>query len=485
MCRLPSRLGAVWLIFVFGVLVFRAKTQSFTIDEAFAFELYVDRDLGSFVRHYDACNHVLHTFLTWMARRALGSSELVLRLPSLLGALLYLSGVYRISGMVAGQGWLRTLGIVVLTSNPLILDFMVASRGYGLALGLFAWSLYYAVRWLAEHSTAGHLYRAGLLAGLAIGANLTFVVPAGAVGLVMLVLSVRRRWSGIWGVLERYAGPSATVAFLITVLPLAKARPDNFYFGSPSLDEATGVLWNFSLVGHPEKSIVTLVEARCGNCISNHRRAILTGGASLLLAAAVFASTVSSRTAARFAWERSALVISGASLAASILLLVLLNRWAGALFPFGRTGLYLLFLALIAMFAATAAAEGWARTPGYLMLGVLSITFALQMESRSFLDWKFDQGTKQLVRAIAEDQAKRGLPRFRVAASWVHERSTQYYRKRNKLHSMDPVIITSDLGRAPADYYVLNGDDRKLVSQLALRVLSEDTRAASLSAARR
>ena len=42
---------------------------------------------------------------------------------------------------MAGAGWKFVSGVAALARNPLILDFMVAARGYGIALGLWMWAL--------------------------------------------------------------------------------------------------------------------------------------------------------------------------------------------------------------------------------------------------------------------------------------------------------------------------------------------------------
>src|SRR3954454_7998866 len=141
MSDVPRRLSIVLLTVVLALCVYRARTQSFTVDEAWVFNSFVNQDLAVMGHTYDACNHVLHTLLMKLSRHYLGTGELALRVPGLIGALLYAIAVYKLTRLVLG-GWTQLLAVALLTFHPLVLDFMVAARGYGLGLGLFTLALY-------------------------------------------------------------------------------------------------------------------------------------------------------------------------------------------------------------------------------------------------------------------------------------------------------------------------------------------------------
>lgn len=484
MVKMPRYVSAGWLLAVFLVVVYRAKTQSLTIDEAFAFDLYVDSGITSFFTGYDAANHVLHTFLTWIARRLLGTSELVLRLPSLLGACAYLLVVHRLTRLAAGNSWLRVAGVVGLTSNPLVLDFLTASRGYGLGLALFSWSLYYALRWLGEERSPHLLYRGGITAGLAIGANLTLVVPVVALCASGFFLVIWNRRSGAWTLLEQFVGPAITVAFVIVALPLAKAEPSHFYLGTKSLSEASAVLWDYSFLAvAPGRALPVMLDGVCGSCVSSHRDAVLltlvfaAGGAGLFNARRLQTSTRRD-----YAWIAGA--ISGIALLTSVLILMGLNRLGGVPYPFGRTGLYLIPMLVFALMA-TAASVQRAMVPGIFLLSLLSGGFLSQFTTTYFIDWRFDASTNHLLDRITADRARLGRQgKFQVGGSWIHEMSLKYYRKRRKLHDMEPVIAVRELLATGPDYYVLHADDRTLVRSLKLRVVYEDPLSGSMVAAK-
>lgn len=456
MSALPRKITAGLFCFLLALVVYRAKTQAFTIDEAFAFNLYVDQPLSQFATHYDACNHVLHTLATKFVRYWLGTSELVLRLVSLAGALLYLIAAARLCRMIAGAGWARVAGFAALGFNPLVLDFLVAARGYGLAVALLLWSLYYSLRWLEESKNTKLLWRAGLCAGLSIAANLTMLVPVAALGFVVLVCGFRGRRT--FEVLDHFGGPAVVTAFVLLILPLSHAAASNFYLGSGSLADAAGTLWNASIRYQPERSPLAFLDNPAPLlallCVS-------TGATGLVLLARR---------------RPDPLAVIGPVLLLSIAALVALHRFAGVLYPYGRTGLYLIPLLLLALL-------GVPRHAGVPVVAVFALAFAAQLDTRFFGDWKFDAANHRLARVLAAQPAAR--ENKVLAVSWVYEQSFKYYRKRRRLHWLRPEILTRDLEKTPADYYVLTPEDSGLVDKLGLEVLARDRLSGATLARRR
>src|SRR4029453_17802419 len=90
---------------------------------------------------YNANNHVLFTLLAKVSIALLGVSELTLRLPTLLGAALYLTSGLVLCCRLAPSRLSAFLGMAAIDLNPFVLDFLVAARGYGLAMGLLMTAL--------------------------------------------------------------------------------------------------------------------------------------------------------------------------------------------------------------------------------------------------------------------------------------------------------------------------------------------------------
>jgi hypothetical protein len=91
------------LIVLFAANVYRAATQSVAIDEAFTYNIFLAGPVSDLFTKYNAAHHVLHTMLCKVSISLLGVSELALRLPSLLGGLLYLVTSFRICRYLFGQ----------------------------------------------------------------------------------------------------------------------------------------------------------------------------------------------------------------------------------------------------------------------------------------------------------------------------------------------------------------------------------------------
>src|SRR5688572_20770263 len=128
MSEFARKLSVVLLFAVLGLCVYRARTQSLTIDEAWVFQLYITQPLSEFARFYDASNHVLHTLAMKASRWLLGTGEIVLRLPTLIAAALYFRAVYLLTTLLF-RSWMQFFAAAALVLHPLVLDFFVAARG--------------------------------------------------------------------------------------------------------------------------------------------------------------------------------------------------------------------------------------------------------------------------------------------------------------------------------------------------------------------
>ncbi len=77
-----------------------------------------------------------------------------MRLPTLMGCVLFLTAVVSDYVGVDSAGLAPITALAVMTLNPLVLDLLVAARGYALALGFSWWALYLAWSDLLEPTLA-------------------------------------------------------------------------------------------------------------------------------------------------------------------------------------------------------------------------------------------------------------------------------------------------------------------------------------------
>ena len=139
-------------------VVARAILVPLTYDEAASYLRYISQDFLSVFSFEVATNHFLNTLLTRLASAIAGSSEFVLRAPSLIGYGLYLYFSIRILESIS-NGPLAVAGLLLLNLNPYLLEYFALSRGYGLSLGLLMGALFFLLRfvtrWRASSAEAG------------------------------------------------------------------------------------------------------------------------------------------------------------------------------------------------------------------------------------------------------------------------------------------------------------------------------------------
>lgn len=445
MLRLAPLVAALALTaFLFLTTVYRASTQSITIDEAYTYSQFVARPLGAAMSEYDANNHVLYTLLARVSAHLFGASELTLRLPALAGALLFFAALVKLlRQLAAASSLLLPLGVALVGANTYVLDLLPLARGYGLALGLFTLALALFAKPGAPPAAAG------IALGLSVAANLTFLFPAVAVAAAILWLE---RSAAAW----RFAAAAVLSAAPLLALPLSHATRDHFYFGTDSLANSLASLAAASLTHN-----------------WNERGGPVPAGS--VIAAAVLMATI----VAGLAWRRTrrTLFLLAATVAGSALLLIAAHYATGLPYPYGRTGFYWILLfgvGLIALAPLHRAAQGIAI--GVTLAAVYC--YAAAWSPRFTTDWQFDAGSREIAERIeALSQQRRHQP-VRVAASDLLAPSLDFYRVTRGWTWMQRVQREE-----PFDYYVVIGADREWAERAGLQILLDHPVAGSALAA--
>lgn len=480
------RLAQILVLLVFASAIYRAATQSITTDEAFSHNLFLAGSFSRLFNSYDAAHHVLYNILAKLSITIFGLSEFTLRLPALLGALLYLTAIWRLSHRLFAYGPLFLLLLALLALNPHVMDYMSAARGYGLALGLLLWALERALR-LLECPNPRLLYQAALASAFSVSANLTLLVPC--VGLALLLglavladahlsgnLPLRARF---WRLVDGFFLPGAVTAFVILILPLTKANRSHFYFGAASVSESIQTLAEMSFLHHPPPAwlasllpgpgfwypllkvgFATLTAAAAAACLWLGVRWKRLGGARACTPAQCF------------------LLLTGGTLALSAGALAAAHHLLSVLYPYARTGLY--FVPLVVFTAAAL----WKSTSGrrwfsvgsgapLVCLSLLSLAqFLAMLQFDHYGEWRFDRSNKRIVQEIRALHARRPASTVRVGVSYLFEPSLNFYRRRYRLNWMAEVDRSNPDGEF--DYYVLLAEDRPVIQKRGLKVVYSD-----------
>ena len=455
-------LASKWLntvvgLFFFGVTAYRAATQSLTIDEAATYVGYVHHGWqGIFHGPFDANNHILYSVLEKLARQWFGLSEFALRLPALAGAAVFLWSLARLCALLTPGLWFSLLAFLLVAANPLTLDFLVAARGYGLALGLLALALWQCVEFLRD-SRWRRLLVASVALGLSAAANLIFAFPTlAAVSVTTVVLLKRQRLLALFAL-----SPAVVVPVVLWWVPFQTYNPDVFYYGTRTMYEAVesfelSVFVHDITRGDPFGNWWTLYYLRV------HILPVLVPG--LFLGGLV--------------WMQRRLTVGLAFVtfvfAVTCFGTWLAHAWLGILYPQERTGLPLIFLFLLCWTAAIG--EWWQRSrltrwvlalPNLLLALVFLMQFAGQFDTRYFgpwrVNWKMNEAMGQLRR-------QRGVLR----TDWIYQSTAEYYRLRWKL-ALAPIEREADRFELNnADYFLLNLPSAEQVTATGLRIVYRD-----------
>lgn len=452
-------LGLALIALVFALNVYRAAVQSCTIDEAFTYNEFASKPIAQILTlPYDANNQVLHTILCRWVMKLLGVSELSLRIPSLLGGLLFLAMCYRLCRLYFGNGWLFLVTFSALALNPFTLDYLSVARGYGLAAGLLLAAIDQLSRHLLEPEwNRRRLTRASFALGLSVAANLTFVIPAVAVALVFLHLEMwENRRLSFWNAVNQLILPGTVAAAVILLLPLIRATRDNFYFGAPTLRE----------------SILSLATP----ALFHHKTALAAFGSWLLPAVPVLLSIIATMVLISVLKggtfpRKMPLLLSGGTLALSYAILVAAHWATGMVYPHSRTGLYLVVLFTLASGSAVLLWGTWVRVAAAAVTVPVLILFAAQLTTGPYHMWVFDSGTKAIVNRIRSDMDT-GTADIRVSTSRLLQPSLNFYRRRYHMNRL--ARLNGDAIDRPADYYILLPEDSTIVKARHLTVVYRD-----------
>ncbi|NTU93739.1 MAG: hypothetical protein HGB29_08830 [Chlorobiaceae bacterium] len=188
----PTVVTAGLSLLVFAYVATRAATLCITIDEAATYLWHVrggwlDIILFSTTGLPDN-NHVLYTLLAKVSVLLFGLSELTLRIPSLLGCLLYLLGLNLCLRRIV-TGWKIVPALLAVGLNPYVVDFLGVARGYGLGLGFTMLGISALLSAFAETPGKVRVAPAQLgmvLFGFAALSNLSFLLLLGAAMLLVV-----------------------------------------------------------------------------------------------------------------------------------------------------------------------------------------------------------------------------------------------------------------------------------------------------------
>ena len=427
---------------VLALNAYRAATQSITIDEAYTYTEFVEAPFNETLTRYDANQHILFSIAARITTAILPAPEFSLRLPTVVAGAVFLVVICLLCARALGATPLFAAAIGLVALNPFLLDYLSAARGYGLALAFWFSGLFLFLKGLRPPNAPGAIAAGALCAMLSVAANLTFAFPAaGLTGMMLLLLFVKRRYR----LLPYLALPVVFIGLLLYASPLRHARPAHFYHGAPTISESVNSLGaytffyrseNFTLAGMP--NWLSATERRVLGWLRIALAILAAGGV-----AAVLRGIRRSRSSLETDELSSLITLLGGSSLLGAVLLVTAHHLFGVLYPASRTGLFWIVGASLLGPLLAGKLKRWPRygRAAAVILATAGLACAAylgsQIRTGYYAEWRYDAGTKEMVRRI--DALPRTARPLRAGVSWTLASSMEYYRRVWKL-DWDPVV---------------------------------------------
>ncbi|UTW64253.1 hypothetical protein KFE98_08980 [bacterium SCSIO 12741] len=439
-------------------VIIRLFAIPITHDEAFSFLRYVHRSYLEIFSYNTGNilpnNHILNTLGMKFFSSLFGVDDWVVRIPNVIGFAIYLVYAVKLAQSLRN----RYHGIflfVALTGIHYLVEFFALARGYGLSLAFLLPALYYLRAYLI-HLQKKHLIIALGASFLSIEASFTLLylyLPLG--GCLFL-----------WGWIKKDKWIVRSLLGFLVTLVLTLYEPLRFLISSgtlfgPKESFVYQTVFSLALMIFPDGVDLFWIHLIMYTVVL----LFFVGGAWSIW------NLKKAKTGKEFWFPFVSL---------GLILTVLLQVVGAALFDRNllsfRTALYFypLFFYFIALFldeVLPVLPERFKRLvewPPVIIAFGLIFNFALQVNTHSAREWKYEENSREVYQSFKELQTQYNDPvPLHVGITWLFEPSLNFYRV------ADPEAITSPFNRdglsAKQNYfYVIPGDTVGLPREVQL-----------------
>ena len=422
----------------------RAFTLSMTHDESSTFINYIDWPVWSCF--FDpACwgtanMHMLNTWLMQISVSMFGDAPFFIRLPNVLGHLLYLTSSLFLVRKISKDGWLRLSGFLILNANPYLLDYFSLARGYGLACAFMMMSVYFLYAFLAKLENK-HLLWTLVGAILSVLSNFTFLNYLAILFAVLISFSLfsflkqfslpTLRKSQHLLILGSILGITFILAFLLATPIQTLSKLAEFKFGVSDIHQTYRVLVLDSLYSQGYFSAST-----------QDIFAVVTGSIGLIALGIGF-SRIKQLHEANSRWYFTVCLML------ILLILGLITQYylLGTQYLVQRKALIIILLLSLPVVSMEEFIAGWKR-PVSIGFAVFIISFFLLHFSRTISpdlvrEWYYDRNNYKVLQ-ILESETPEG-EEISLGLDWIFNHSFLYYQKTGRLENVKPILVESDI----------------------------------------
>jgi hypothetical protein len=377
------------------------------------------------------------------------------RAPALIGAAVYIASAYAVVRALARETAVEWPLFVCLVYNPFVMDYLVAARGYGLALGF--WMAAIALIAWGRGGVIGTCMLASICAALSFAANFSFAFADGFVMVLGFLWACGHEQRNYEKILASCLLPGLAVAAVLTGSLLWNWPGGQFVHGANSLGEMAASILACSLYEINRY----LVNPPLAWALEESGVWIFA-----LLAVAAAALALSARWK-NLQWAMAFTGVGIATLGAHWVL----HRYFGVLLPKERTAIFFApLLFLIAGAVMTAPAPRQMRAPAIVLLYVAAAYFVCCLRLTYFREWKFDADVKRVYSVLSYYNHTFGVRD--IFPNWRYVAALNYYRARSNSDTIPKLEYTLPPYSKDHDIYVMYYPvDEEFIRKNCLRIV--------------
>ncbi|MCW3085140.1 MAG: hypothetical protein JWP12_2506 [Bacteroidetes bacterium] len=436
--------------------ILRACKLSFTHDESFTYLYASHNSFMEIISNRTAItssnNHLLNTLFMKLFEFLFGSSEIVLRLQSILAHIAYLFLTYLLLKPLKSQ-LAVILGFALLNVNPYLLEFFSLARGYALAISFMLASIWFLFQYMKEDKNKT-LIGCYIFASLAVLSNFALLNYFASLLIIQQVFIYAKYRS-----IKTNFQKSKAIILITIILAAILYEPLRKVIHQLDFGGVTGV-W--------EDTVSSLINSYLYKVNYDFPVFKLIEGIVLITVVGYFILTGITFLKKKMPEKGP----YGATFFSVLILIVTLNIVQHVLFGSAYLGeRFALFLVPLFVFVLIYLMDSIyqkGKTGTIISVVLLAALTSLNLFHFSKTanlqyasNWKYDAGTKQMIGNLVHEKETSGKQHISLGITWILEPAVNFYRVTKKLDwlekaSRDGINSSNDF------YYILPEDLPKL-----------------------
>jgi hypothetical protein len=443
---------------------YRAAILSLTHDEAVIYQLILSYSSGDIINYVIPQDHMINTLLMKFSSRLLPHTEYTLRLPNLIGHLLYI--IFSILLLLRIKNpHLLLAGFILLNFNPYLLDFFSVARGYGLSVSFMMVSLYYGFTFIQSRKIISLFssFIFAMLAVLSVYTLLNYFIALCGIVLLMIVIwwieekfTLNKKFLSVSGIYIFVVAACIAILYLILVEPLQRVQAEQFIYQSKQANFYTGTIRPIIF-----RSIYNSDPLTAVNVISYSFLTVYALAFVMMVIMSIRRNFSFTKRLIFFSFIISLVIVLSVSMQNELFnIRFVRNRMATFIAP-------LMVLTLIGLFEEFINRKTL-RIPALILLYIFSALFLFNTIKHAnvkwYLEWQYDASTREMLDDLCEDAASLPGQEIKLGIAWFHEPSVNFYSVNRKLDWLKKVDRNGYNG--DFDYFYVDNADSVLSKEI-------------------